>query len=103
MLKSLPKCFKSHWKNHVNELTFAYNNTKSKSTYYIQHFLLFGREGRLSIDNIFDNNSSTSKKVIYSQFAQHWQKACKKFSLKLKIGMNHFKRKVKTIMLKKNI
>ena len=34
MLKTLPTNFKSNWKNHIKKLTFAYNDTKHRSTNY---------------------------------------------------------------------
>ena len=42
ILKILEQKHKNNWKNHIKKLTFAYNNTKHKTTGYSPHFLLFG-------------------------------------------------------------
>ena len=77
MLKTLEQKYKSNWKNHIKKLTFAYNNTKHKTTGYSPHFLLFGRQGRLPIDNIFNINKNISNDLNHHQYVKNWQKAMK--------------------------
>ena len=54
MLKTLTKNHKLNWNNHIKKLTFAYHNTKNKTTGHSPYFLLFGRDSRLPIDQIFE-------------------------------------------------
>ena len=54
MSKNLSTNFKIDWKSHIKKLTFAYYNTLHKTTGFSPHVLLFGRNGRLQIDLIFD-------------------------------------------------
>ena len=69
MLKTFPTTFKSNWKSHIKKLTFAYNNTKHRSTNYSPFFfffLLFGRNGRLPVDLMFDINTNNNIKIKIS-------------------------------------
>ena len=52
MLKTLPENFKSDWKSYMKKLSFSCNNTKNKTAVLrrLPHFLLFGRQGQLTID-----------------------------------------------------
>ena len=47
MLKTFPTTFKSNWKSHIKKLTFAYNNTKHRSTNYSPFFFFFLFFGRI--------------------------------------------------------
>ena len=38
----------------MKKLTFAYSNTKNKTTGFSPHFQLFGQHGRLLMDLAFD-------------------------------------------------
>ena len=71
---------------------------KTNST---QHFLLFSREGCSPVKNIFNNNRSTSKKVLHSRFMQHCQKAMQEVYSKVKDRNESLQKKSKTIMTKK--
>ena len=53
MLKSIPENEKNNWMAHLPKLMFAYNSTINKTTQFSPFFLLFGREPRLPIDDIF--------------------------------------------------
>ena len=44
-------------------MTFAYNNTKNKTTGFSSHFLLFERHRQLPIDLAFDFLETKSEKV----------------------------------------
>ena len=68
VLKTVPATCKSNWKNHIKKLTFAYNSTKHRSTNYSPYFLLFGRNGRLLVDWMFDINT---KNDIYEVVSCH--------------------------------
>ena len=54
MLKTLSKTAKQDWKSHLSELAFAYNVTINKTTRYSPYYLIFGREPRLPIDEMFN-------------------------------------------------
>ena len=58
MLKSLPEEEKADWTKHLPKLMFAYNSTINKTTQFSPFFLLFGREPRLPIDDVFPNVDS---------------------------------------------
>ena len=96
MLKTLPKSFKSNWKDHIKKLTFAYNNTKHKSTNFTPHFLLFGREGRLPIDNIFNIDVSSSNNISHSKYVQNWQKAMQEVYSKIQNNNKSLQNKSKS-------
>ena len=75
MLRTLPECHKSNWKDHVNKMAYAYNVTRHESTGYSPHFLLFGRDPLLPIDMLFQEREASRKS--YSQYVQQWQDAMK--------------------------
>ena len=77
ILKTLEQKYKNNWKNNIKKLTFAYNNTKHKTTGYSPHFLLFGRQGRLPTHNIFDLNKNHPKDLTYDKYVENWQQAMK--------------------------
>ena len=51
LLRSLPPSEKSKWPLHLPELVQAYNNTPHASTGFTPHFLLFGQQPRLPLDD----------------------------------------------------
>ena len=76
MLKTLPTNFKIDWKSHIKKLIFAFNNTIHKTIGFSPHFLLFGRNGSLPIDLVFDiTNTKTEKN--YARNVENWKKAMK--------------------------
>ena len=58
MLKSIPENEKKNWKDHLQKLMFAYNSTINKTTQFSPFFLLFGREPRMPIDDVFPQLTS---------------------------------------------
>ena len=54
MLRTLPTNFEIDWKSHTEKSVFAYNNTIRKINWIFTSFSLFGRNGRLPIDLVFD-------------------------------------------------
>ena len=58
MLRSIPETEKGNWLVHLPKLMFAYNATIHKATNFSPFFLLFGREPRLPIDDVFPDVSS---------------------------------------------
>ena len=72
MLRTLPKEFKSDWKNHVQKMVHAYNCTQNDSTGYSSHFLLYGRQPRLPIDMLFSLNRSEGP-VEHETYVSKWR------------------------------
>ena len=62
MLKTLPENFKNHWKSHIKKLTFAYNNTKNKTT--VTH--------RLSFDLL-----ETKSEKSFPEYVENWRNVMK--------------------------
>ena len=53
MLGTLPERKKKDWTSYIGMLVLAYNSTKCDSTGFSPYFLMFGREPRLPVDNMF--------------------------------------------------
>jgi len=79
MLKTLPSNFKLNWHLHVKKLTHAYNSTANKSTGFSPFYLIFGREARLPIDQIFNLEANTLKpnQLSHAQFVNNWKDTMK--------------------------
>ena len=66
------------------KLTFLYNNTKYRSTNYSPYFLLFGRNGCLTVDLVFDINTiSDIKSNSHPDYVQNWQNVMKELYSKI--------------------
>ena len=89
MLKAMPAAAKKDWKTHLPKLAFAYNSTVNKSTGFSPMFLMFGRESRLPIDLMFQENVGDEriKRKDHRQFAVEWQGAMKEAMELAKINM----------------
>jgi len=57
-LKTLPPENKKRWPEYLAELTYIYNATPHASTGMSPHYLMFGRNPRLPIDLLFNNDQS---------------------------------------------
>ena len=77
MLKTLSEKEKADWKNHLSKLAYAYNVTVHSTTKYSPYFLLFGRNPKLPIDEIFEPVSNDRIQKSYKNYVDDWQKAMK--------------------------
>ena len=84
MIKTMPRTFKSNWKNLIKKLTFAYNNKEHWSTNCSPYFLSPGRNGCLPVDLMFDINTNNAiKNKSCSDYIQNWQNAMKEVYSKI--------------------
>ena len=76
MLKAIPEKQKKMWKNHLPKLSFAYNSTVNKSTGYAPFYLMFGRNSRLPVDDMFglgQTDADGVKRKSHVQFVEEWK------------------------------
>ncbi len=71
MLKTLTNNQKTNWKESLNKLIFAYNNTKCEVTGFSPFYLLFGRSPRLPVDLLFSLTSETET-IDYKEYVERW-------------------------------
>ena len=74
MLCTLPESYKSHWKDHLNEVVHAYNCTCHESDGYSPFYLMFGHHPRLPIDLVF-NLQSQAESITYPCYVDNWLSA----------------------------
>ena len=81
MLKSLSPAEKKDWKSVLPKLSFAYNSTHHASTGYTPFFMMFGRESRLPIDQVFEEVQMEDHVKLrtksHQQFVEQWKKSMK--------------------------
>ena len=57
MLQTLTEGNKQNWKDELNKLTYACNCTRHSVTGFSPFYLMFGRNPRLPIDVLIENNT----------------------------------------------
>ena len=67
MLRSLSAKEKNDWKSHLPKLAYAVNSTRNKTTGFSPHYLMFGREAVLPIDQVFRDVVGESGEIVQSQ------------------------------------
>ena len=79
MLKSLSPAEKRDWKSVLPKLSFAYNSTQHASTGFTPFFMMFGRESRLPIDELFEEVQVESEGKLkcktHQQFVDEWRQS----------------------------
>ena len=85
MLKTLSQKEKSDWKSHLPKLAFAVNSTRNATTEFSPHFLLYGREAKLPIDEIFRGvfGHKPETDQCHEKFAIEWEKSMKQAYLEI--------------------
>jgi transposase InsO family protein len=77
MLKCLPEVAKKDWKSHLPKLAFAYNSSINKTTGFSPFRLMFNRESRLPIDQMFEGVRGDERlgNQSHEQYVSQWEKA----------------------------
>ena len=79
MCKSLSGAEKRDWKSVLPKLSFAYNSTVHASTGFTPFFMMFGRESRLPIDEVFEEVQMEQEGRLrcqsHQQFVDEWKKS----------------------------
>jgi transposase InsO family protein len=70
MLGTLAEDHKANWKDYLPSLVLAYNATKSSSTGFSPHFLMFGWHPRLSVDAFLGTSPSDQQDSQHSYAAK---------------------------------
>ena len=79
MLRTLSAREKEDWKSHLPKLAYAVNSTRNKTTGYSPHYLMFGREAVLPIDQMFRGVGGASTDLVKShkKFVEDWESSMK--------------------------
>ena len=79
MLKTLSAKEKGDWRSHLPKLAYAVNSTRNKTTGFSPHYLMFGREAVLPIDQVFRDVVGTSGEIVQShmKFVRDWENSMK--------------------------
>ena len=76
MLKTLSDRGKKDWKSYLPKMSFAYNATINKTTKFSPFKLMFGREGRLPVDFIFEGTDREDlKEQSHEDFLKKWDES----------------------------
>ena len=70
MIGKLEGANKENWTDHLSELTFAYNSTRSAITGYSPYYLMFGRRPRFPVDFHFPTKVHIKDYEVDSYVAQ---------------------------------
>ena len=74
MLGTLPEDKKINWQDWVSTLCHAYNCTVTKVTGYSPYFLMFGRQPRIPVDEVFVVTFPKTNRSTMKQYVQTLQK-----------------------------
>ena len=75
MLRTLIERNKHNWKDEMNKLTYAYNCTRHSVTGFSPFYLMFGRNAKLPIDALIENN--TDEQNTPSTHIEKWKRRMK--------------------------
>ena len=74
MLGTLPEDKKINWQDWVSTLCHAYNCTVTKVTGYSPYFLMFGRQPRIPVDEVFNVTFPKTNRSTMKQYVQTLQR-----------------------------
>ena len=66
MLQTLTKKKKCNWKDELSKLTYPHNSTRHSLTVFNPFFLMLGRNPRLTIDVLIENNVDEQNKPHFN-------------------------------------
>ena len=75
MLRTLAENCKSNWPDSLNKLIHAYNCTQQESTGFSPYFLLFGRNPRLPIDLLLEEQETKENHKSFQKQITEWQES----------------------------
>ena len=75
MRRTLTERNKHNWKDEMNKLTYAYSCTRHSVTGFSPFYLMFGRNARLPIDALIENN--TDEQNTPSTHIEKWKSRMK--------------------------
>ena len=91
MLGTLPEDKKVNWQDWVSILCHAYNYTVTKVTGYSPYFLMFRRQPRIPVDEVFDVTFPKTNRNTMKQYVQTLQK---RLEWAYKIAKEHIDKEV---------
>ena len=71
MLRTITEGNKQNWKDQLNKLTYAFNCIRRSVTGFSPFYLMFGRNPRLPIDVLIENN--TGEQNTPSTYIEKWK------------------------------
>ena len=96
MLGTLPADKKRAWPKHIGMLVLAYNATPHDSTGFSPHYLLFGRNARLPVDNLFPREACPKQvDEVREALEWAWAKASELDSQKKSKAKTYYDRRVR--------
>ena len=95
MLGTLPPEKKKNWPKHIGMLIMAYNATPHDATGYSPYFLLFGRNPRLPIDNLFLRDPVPKPIDVREALEWAWAKASENDNVRKDRNKNYHDRKIR--------
>ena len=76
VLRTLPKKYKTSWKDHVNKVIHGFNCIKHDSAGFSPYYLMFGWKLRLPIDIILQTKVDPPHRT-HRQYLENWEEVIK--------------------------
>ena len=96
MLGTLPSEKKKSWPRFIGMLVLAYNATPHESTGFSPFYLLFGRQPRLPVDNLFSRETKFQQvEEVREALKRAWDEAAKRDAQSKERSTRYYDRKVR--------